>query len=198
MNSNWSYSPETHNLGQNRQFFVPCDLEIWRMTLRISRAPLLCCFKLCASFHSHQWIQTGVTVRKPSIRVKIRRIFVPCDLEIWRMTLKNNKSPLESLLLLLQTLCIISKPWVNSNWSYSPETPNLGQNRRFFSRVTLKLGGMTLKNNRAPPISNQALCIISSSYVNYTNPGYGLSLVDTLWNTGSCRQPLEQEGNPMT
>ena len=33
---------------------------------------------------------------------------------------------------------------------------------------------------------------------NYTNPGYGLSLVDTLWNAGSYRQPLEQEGNPMT
>ena len=35
-------------------------------------------------------------------------------------------------------------------------------------------------------------------YINYTNPGYGLSLVDTLWNAGSYRQPLEQEGNPMT
>ena len=33
---------------------------------------------------------------------------------------------------------------------------------------------------------------------NYTNPGYGLSLVDTLWNAGSYRQPLEQEGNPIT
>ena len=33
---------------------------------------------------------------------------------------------------------------------------------------------------------------------NYTNPGYGLSLVDTLQNAGSYRQPLEQEGNPMT
>ena len=34
--------------------------------------------------------------------------------------------------------------------------------------------------------------------LNYTNPGYGLSLVDTLWNAGPYRQPLEQEGNPMT
>ena len=32
MNSNRSYSPETPNLGQNRRFFEPCDLEIWRMT----------------------------------------------------------------------------------------------------------------------------------------------------------------------
>ena len=34
--------------------------------------------------------------------------------------------------------------------------------------------------------------------INYINPGYGLSLVDTLWNASSYRQPLEQEGNPMT
>ena len=33
---------------------------------------------------------------------------------------------------------------------------------------------------------------------NYINPGYGLSLVDTLWNASSYRQPLEQEGDPMT
>ena len=38
----------------------------------------------------------------------------------------------------------------------------------------------------------------SEFQLNYTNPGYGLSLVDTLWNAGSYRQPLEQEGNPMT
>ena len=59
-----------------------------------NRAPLLCCIKLCASFHSHQWIQTGVAVRKQPFRVKIGNFFVPCDLEIWRMTLKNNRVPL--------------------------------------------------------------------------------------------------------
>ena len=64
MNSNWSYSPETPNLGQIRQFVEPCDLEIWRMTLTNNRAPLLSNIKLYASFHHHMWIQTGVTVRK--------------------------------------------------------------------------------------------------------------------------------------
>ena len=63
MNWNWSYSPETHNLGQIRRFLEPCDLEIWRMTLKNNRAPLLSIIKLYASFH-HMWIQTGVTVRK--------------------------------------------------------------------------------------------------------------------------------------
>ena len=40
--------------------------------------------------------------------------------------------------------------------------------------------------------------VLGKYLLNYTNPGYGLSLVDTLWNAGSYRQPLEQEGNPMT
>ena len=64
MNSNWSYSPETPNLGQIRRFLEPCDLEIWRMTLKNNRAPLLSIIKPYASFHHHMWIQTGVTVRK--------------------------------------------------------------------------------------------------------------------------------------
>ena len=50
--------------GSNSQFLEPCDLEIWRMTLKNNRAPLLCCFQLCAWFHCHMWIQTGVRVRK--------------------------------------------------------------------------------------------------------------------------------------
>ena len=65
-----AYSPETPNLGQNRWCFVLCDLEIWWMTLENNRASLLCCITLCATFHSHWWIQTGVTVRKRPIWVK--------------------------------------------------------------------------------------------------------------------------------
>ena len=71
MNSNWSYRHKTLNSGQNWQFVVPCDLKIWRMTLKNNRAPLLCHFKLCASSHSHMWVQNEVTVRKRSSWVKI-------------------------------------------------------------------------------------------------------------------------------
>ena len=70
VNSNWSYSPETPNLGQIRRFLEPCDLAIWQMTLKNNRAPPICYFKLCAAFHSHWWIQTGVTIRKCPIWVK--------------------------------------------------------------------------------------------------------------------------------
>ena len=132
------------------------------MTFKNNRAPLLCYFKLCASFRSHRWFQTWVTVRKrPS---QIRRFLEPCDLAIWRMTFKNNRAPLlfyfklcahfvtnlsyspgpiwvkfdvravwpwnltddlaRAPLLCLFKLCASFRPLVNSNWSYSPETPN--------------------------------------------------------------------------
>ena len=123
------------NSGQNWRLFVPCDLGIWRMSLKTighlfyatlsvahfkaidefklelqsenaqfgsestifcsvwpwnlmddlpskkKRLPLLCCFKLCATFHSHQWIQAGVRVRK-------RPIWFNIDDSFSRVTLK--------------------------------------------------------------------------------------------------------------
>ena len=61
--------------NQNRQFFETCDLAIWHMTLKNNRAPLLCYFKLCPSFPSHWWVQSGVTVRNCLIWVKNDDIF---------------------------------------------------------------------------------------------------------------------------
>ena len=37
----------------------------------------------------------------------------------------------DTSIVLYQALCIISKPSMNSNWSYIPETLDSGQNRRF-------------------------------------------------------------------
>ena len=43
-----------------------------------------------------------------------------------------------------QDFCIISKPLVNSNWSYSLEMPKTGsKSATFLSRVTLKFDGWT-------------------------------------------------------
>ena len=56
----------------------------------------------------------GVTVFKLTI-------FVLFDFEVWRMTLKNNRAPMPH-----QALCMISSPYINSNWSYGPETAKLG------------------------------------------------------------------------
>ena len=82
-----SHNPETINSGKKRCFSVPCDLEIWLMTLmKFNREPLLSYFKLYTSFQSHRWIQTGVTVRIRSIQVKISD-FLPC------VTLKFDRLP---------------------------------------------------------------------------------------------------------
>ena len=151
-NSNLSYSPETPNLGQIQRFLEPCDLEIWRMTLQNNRAPLLCYFKLCASFRTLWelklelqsgnaqfgsnstifravrpwnlmdepkqgksegfescdrpivrkrpiWLKIGDVLSRVTLKFdgwpwKIQRFLEPCDLEIWRMTLQNNRAPL--------------------------------------------------------------------------------------------------------
>ena len=122
MNSNWSYSPETLNLGQIRRCLELRDLEIWRMTSKNNRAPLLCYFKLCATFRSHWWIQTGVTVQKRPICVKFD------DFES-RVTLKFDGWPWETIghsPKHYQAICIISSSYMNSNCSYSPETVKLG------------------------------------------------------------------------
>ena len=58
-------------------FFVQCGLKFWWIILKSNRVPLLCCFKLHVWFHSHQWIQTKVTVPKCSIQVKISN-FLSC------------------------------------------------------------------------------------------------------------------------
>ena len=64
-----TYSPEMLNSGQNRRYLSrvteKCYGWLWK-----NRAPLLCYFKLSASFRTHWWIQTGVTVWKRPIWVK--------------------------------------------------------------------------------------------------------------------------------
>ena len=62
-------------LQSRNVFFVPYDHKIWQMTFRSNSAPLLCYFKLCASFRNLWWIQTGVTVLKRPIWVNIDDFF---------------------------------------------------------------------------------------------------------------------------
>ena len=69
-NLNWSYSPETLNSPQSAKF-LSCVTLKFDMTLRNNTASFLYHVKLCASFQSRGWIQTGVTVRKCQFRIKI-------------------------------------------------------------------------------------------------------------------------------
>ena len=136
------YCPETLNSGQNRRFIVPCDLEIWRMTLKNNRVPLLCCFKLCASFHSHRWIQTKVTVRKRSIWVQIGDLLSRVTSKIWRMTLKNNRVPI----LCCFKLCASfhSHRWIQTKVTVRKRSIQV-QIGDLLSSVTLKFDGWLWK-----------------------------------------------------
>ena len=161
MNSNWSYSPETPNLGKIRCFLEPCDLEIWWMTFKNNRAPLLCYFKLCAAFRSHWWIQTGVRVRKRQNLGQIWCFLEPCDLEIWRMTFKNNRAPL----LCYFKLCaeFRSHWWIQTGVRVR-KRQNLGQIWCFLEPCDLEIWRMTFKNNRAPLLCYFKLCAAFRSH----------------------------------
>ena len=69
--------PSNLKLDSYRQLFRPCDHEIWWMTSKNNRALLLYYVKLCASF------QTGFTVQKHSIRVKIGDMLSSMILNGW-------------------------------------------------------------------------------------------------------------------
>ena len=106
------------------------------MTLKNNRAPLLCYFKLCASFRSHWWIKTGVTVRKRLIWVKIDDFFS-------RVTLQFDGWPPQKIGYLFYATSSFVHHFVaicefklelqsgNAQWG--------SKSRIFFSRVTLKL-----------------------------------------------------------
>ena len=70
-------------------FFSRMTLQTWQMTLKNNRAPLLCYFKLCASFRTHWWFKTWVTVRKRPIWVKINDFFSHVTFKLHRWPWKT-------------------------------------------------------------------------------------------------------------
>ena len=124
------------------------------MTLKNNRAPLLCWFKLYAPFEIHRWIQTVVTVRKRSIRVKIGDL-------LSRVTLEFDWWP-------WKTLGHLSY----ATWSFVYHFVAIGEfklelqsgNAQFGSKSTIFLAvwpwNLTndLENNRAPLLCNVKLC----------------------------------------
>ena len=65
--------------GSISVIFVPGDLEVRKMTSKNNRAPLLCYFKLCASFHS----QTEVTIGNAQIGSKLVLTSVTLTTDFW-------------------------------------------------------------------------------------------------------------------
>ena len=120
------------------------------MTLKNNRAPLLCCFKLFASFHNHRWIQTKVTVRKRSIRVKI-------DDFLSRMTLKFDEWPWKTIgHLFCATSSFMHHFVAIGEFKLELQFGNAqfgSKSTIFFEPCDLGIWWMTLKNNRAPLLS---------------------------------------------
>ena len=160
MYSNWSYSPETPNLGHIRLFLEPCDLEIWWMTLKNNRAPLLCCFQLCAWFHCHMWIQTGVRVRKRLSWV-LTSVTLTFDLWPWPFAWTS----LVTIVITPENFMMI-RWWEHGEQGKSegfdscdrPSNLKLDSNRQFFRPCDRKIWWMTLQNNRAPLLHYFKLC----------------------------------------
>ena len=138
VNVNWSYSPEMLNSGQNRRFFVPGDLEIWWMTLKNNRAPRWCYVIFCASFESHRWIQTEVTVRKRSIRVKIGDFLSRLTLKFDRWPWKNNRAPLLCCFKLYASFH--SHQWIQTEVTVRKRSIRV-EIGNYLYRVTLKFDG---------------------------------------------------------
>ena len=71
------------------------------------------------------------------------------DVRPWNLT-DNREKQWGTSSMLLQALCSISYPLVNSTWSDSPKTPNLGQIQRVLEPCDLQILWITFINNRAP------------------------------------------------
>ena len=140
-------------LGKNLPFFVPCDLEIWRMTLKNNRAPLLCYFKLCASFHSHMWIHNGVIVLKRQIWVKIGDF-------LSRVTLKFVGWPWKVTGHLFYTM----RSFVHH---FKPTDEFKLQLHSISVKVTIFLSRVTLKFDRWPSKTKGQLFYAASSTVHH-------------------------------
>ena len=142
-------------LDSNRGFFSPCDIDIWWVTSKNNRAPLLYSIKLCASFHIHHWIQTGVAVWKWSIRVKIGDFFCPVWPRNLMMALKNNRE----LLLCFFGLCASfhSHGWIQTGVT-ARKRPMWVKIGDLFVLYDLEIWYVTLKNNREPLLWCVKLC----------------------------------------
>ena len=71
-----------------------------------------------------------------------RRYFSRCDLEIWWMTLKNNRAPFLCYVKLCSSFC--SHWWIQT-WVTVRKRPILVEIDDFFSRVTLQYDGWPRK-----------------------------------------------------
>ena len=127
-----------------------------------NRAHLLCHFKVCASFRSHLWIQTGVTVRKRSIWVKIVDFLA-------RVTLKFNQCPWKTTGQLLYATSSFVHYFVTvceSKLELQSGNIPFGSTSSIFRPVwSWNLTDDVKQNNRAPLLCHCKLCASFHSHM---------------------------------
>ena len=124
------------------------------MTLENNRAPLLYYIKLCASFQIHRCIETEVTVRKHSIRVKIGD-FLSC------VTLKFDGWPWKTIGHLFYTTSSFVHHFKSIGvlkLKLQSGNTQFGSKLAIFCSCDLEIWWMTLENNRAPLLYYTKLC----------------------------------------
>ena len=125
-----------------KAFLGPFDLEILWKTSKNNRAPPPYYVKLCASFQSHQWIQTGVAVRKFSIWVKIGDFLSPVTSKFdrwpWK-TIGHIFSATSSFVLHFIAIYQFKMELQSGNAKFGSKLAI------FLSRVTLKFDGWPWK-----------------------------------------------------
>ena len=132
----------------NHWFFSPCDLEIWCMTLKNNRAPLLYYIKLCVSFQIHRWIKTEVTLRKRSIRVEISDFFSLVTLKFggwpWK-TIRHLFYTTSSFVHHFKSIGEMKLKLQSRNAQFGSKSVIFCQKRRLFEPCDLEILRMTLK-----------------------------------------------------
>ena len=116
------------------------------MTSKNNRAPRLYCIKLCASFQTHWWIQTAVTVQKRSIWVKIGNFlsFVTLKFDGWPwQTIGHLFYATSSFVNHFKAIVELKLEWQSGNAQFRSKS-------EISVTCDLEISRMTLKNNRAP------------------------------------------------
>ena len=142
------------NSGQNQGFFVPCDLEIWQMTLRNNRH----IFYANLNFVHHVIVISvfKLELQSGNAQFQWKLIIFFCPVWPW----KTIGHLFYATWSFVHHLVAISE----SKLEIQSGNAQFGSKSKFFMPYDLQICQTTLKNNRTPLLCH--VCIILSPYVN--------------------------------
>ena len=134
-------------------FLIPCNLEIWRMTLKNNMAPLLYYVKLYAPFQTIGEFKLELQYRKSYFGSRLEIFFA-----VWPWNLTDDlEKPYSTSSILCQVECIISNHW----WIQTGVTvQKLSKLAGFFAAWLWNLTDDIEKQQSTSLELCQALCII--------------------------------------